>query len=240
MNTFGKKFESKKGVISTGDTELDKKMGGGIPVGSLTLIEGQSDAGKSVFSQQLLWGCLNNKYKASLFTTENTVKSLITQMQSLNMDIVDHLLLDHFRIYPIQMMKAKETPEQMFQLLLRAIESERGQDVIFLDSLTSFITHAPIEETISFFEHCKDYCNEGMSIFNVIHSYAFSEGTLIRIRSMCDAHFRLRIEEIGSQLVKSLEVAKIRGADKTTGNIIAFDVEPRWGMRILPQSKAKA
>ena len=50
----------------------------------------------------------------------------------------------------------------------------------------------------------------------------------------------LRVEEVGDQLVKVLEVAKIRGASKTTGNIITFDVEPNMGMRIIPISKAKA
>ena len=35
-------------TISTWNAEIDKKMGGGIPMGSLTLVEGQSDAGKSV------------------------------------------------------------------------------------------------------------------------------------------------------------------------------------------------
>ena len=44
------------GVLETGNPELDKKLGGGVPVGSLILIEGQSDAGKSVFTQQLAWG----------------------------------------------------------------------------------------------------------------------------------------------------------------------------------------
>jgi flagellar protein FlaH len=56
---------------------------------------------------------------------------------------------------------------------------------------------------------------------------------------MCDAHLRLRIEEMGDRLMKVLEVAKVRGADKNTGNIVSFDVEPGWGMRIIPISKAK-
>jgi len=37
-----------------------------------------------------------------------------------------------------------------------------------------------------------------------------------------------------------LQVAKIRGAEKTTGNIVSFDVEPGLGMRIVPITKAKA
>ncbi len=52
-----------KRSISTGNMELDKKMGGGIPTGSLTLIEGQSDAGKSVLVQQLTWGALQDNFR---------------------------------------------------------------------------------------------------------------------------------------------------------------------------------
>ena len=68
--------EAKKDVISTGHGEIDKKLGGGIPVGSLTLVEGQSDAGKSVLCQQMIWGSLKDDFKVILFTTENTVKRI--------------------------------------------------------------------------------------------------------------------------------------------------------------------
>jgi flagellar protein FlaH len=37
-----------------------------------------------------------------------------------------------------------------------------------------------------------------------------------------------------------LEVAKVRGADKSTGNIMSFDVDPGIGMRIMPIGRAKA
>ena len=43
---------------TTGNDELDKKLGGGIPAGSLTLVEGVSDSGKSVLTQQIVWGTL--------------------------------------------------------------------------------------------------------------------------------------------------------------------------------------
>jgi flagellar protein FlaH len=38
-------------------------------------------------------------------------------------------------------------------------------------------------------------------------------------------------------LVKVLEVAKVRGAELSTGNIVSFDVEPMLGMKIIPVSK---
>jgi archaellum biogenesis ATPase FlaH len=37
-----------------------------------------------------------------------------------------------------------------------------------------------------------------------------------------------------------MEVAKVRNAMQSTGNIISFGVEPDLGMKIIPISKAKA
>ncbi|MCH8108532.1 MAG: hypothetical protein IIB15_00240 [Chloroflexi bacterium] len=98
--------KTKKAVVSTGNTEIDKKMGGGIPVGSMILIEGQSDSGKSVLTQQLIWGSLYDGIDAILYTTENTVKSFIRQMNSLSLDVTDFLLLGRLKIFPITASKA--------------------------------------------------------------------------------------------------------------------------------------
>lgn len=224
--------------ISTGNSEIDKKLGGGIPQGSLTLIEGQPDSGKSVLTQQMLWGTLGSGHKAALFTTENTARSLIKQMQSLNLDVVDYYLLNHLRIHPMKAVKAGEDPKLVLEMLRDEVGKEA--DLVMIDSLTSFLSRTSSEESIAFFEDLKSLCNGVRTIVGVVHSYAFTENVLVRISSMCDAHLRLRIETMGAQLVKMLEVAKVRGAERNTGNIISFEVEPNWGMRIIPFSKARA
>ena len=40
--------------------------------------------------------------------------------------------------------------------------------------------------------------------------------------------------------MKVIEVSKVRGATKTTGNVVSFDVEPNFGIKIIPITKAKA
>jgi len=47
-----------KNILSTGNSEIDKKIADGIPLGSLTLIEGENDTGKSVLTQQIIWGAM--------------------------------------------------------------------------------------------------------------------------------------------------------------------------------------
>jgi len=225
--------------ISTGNDELDKKMGGGIPLGTLTLVEGQSDSGKSVLTQQMLWGSLNNGCTAVIITTENTAKSLVTQMLSLGLDITDYLLLLRLSVYTIDIKKTRQSLMTGIVPLISGC-AHRDVNLAVIDSLTYYLTHTTIEEVLSFFEECKTLSSRGMSIVCVAHSYAFTEEAMVRLGSMCDAHLRLRIETMGSKMVKILEVAKVRGAKLNTGNIVSFDVEPYLGIRVIPYSKAKA
>lgn len=226
--------------ITTGNTELDKKLGGSIPLGSLTMIEGQSDSGKSVLTQQMISGSLRVGMRITEFTTENTVKSLLSQMDSLGFDVLDYLLLGRLKIFPVRAMKALKGSEVVLERLMKALTSQRGQDLVVIDSITSFVAHSSVEEVITFFEECKDQCDSGLTIIVVAHTYAFNESLLVRINSMCDAHLRLYHENMGDKLVKIMEVAKVRGAKQKTGNVITFDVEPGLGIKIMPFSKARA
>ncbi|MCH7738763.1 MAG: flagellar accessory protein FlaH [Chloroflexi bacterium] len=233
----GAKFSK---TISTGSSEIDAKMGGGIPSGSLTLVEGQSDSGKSVVVQQMIWGSLHDGATVTLYTSENTIKSFIRQMGSLSLDILDFMLLRRLKVLEVSTQRSGLEAEQIFDMLLDSMRADRTSDLIVVDSLTTFVTHTSSNATLAYFESCREICSDGRTVINVANSYAFDNAALARLRSMCDAHLSLRVEEVGDVLVKVLEVAKIRGASKTTGNIITFDVEPNMGMRIIPISKAKA
>ena len=227
----------KSKVISTGNAEIDKKLGGGIPLGSMTLIEGESDSGKSVLTQQMIWGSLYDDHRVVLYTTENTVKSFIRQMASLSLDITDFFLLSKLKVFAIMVSRSKLSPTQVFDALLRHLKSQDESALVVVDSLTTFITHTSIEETMTYFENCKLLCDKGISVINVVNSYAFDQAGLARVRSISDAHLRLRTEHVGDLIVKVMEVAKVRGADMSTGNIVSFDVEPMLGMKIMPISK---
>ena len=230
-----------KKVISTGHPEIDKKLAGGIPAGSLVLVEGESDAGKSVLCQQIMWGSLASGIKVLVFTAENTIRSLIVQMDSLGMGITDQLLMGNLKIYAMKLSKLRAMSAcDTLQQLLEAMEAKDTYGLCIVDSMTPIVSQTSGDEALSYFERCKALCDKGRTVINVTHTYAFDQDLLIRVRSVSDAHFRLMIEKVGDKLVKTLEVAKIRGAQQNTGNILTFDVEPEVGMKIMPISKAKA
>jgi len=232
--------ELQRRLVSTGNVELDKKMGGGIPQGSLTLIEGQSESGKSVLTQQLVWGALQDGKRVAYYSTENTARSLIRQMKSLSQDITDYFLLGRINIYPMRSAPSADQASDMLQTALRHMNRMGNREILVFDSLSVFVTDIPERETLGFFTAVKDMCDQNKTLLLTMHSYAFSETMFIRIRSIADAYMRLRVREIGDQLLKEMEVVKVRGADQSTGNVIAFDVEPGLGMRIIPMTRAKA
>ena len=231
----------RKDVIVTGTRDLDEKLGGGIPIGSLCLVEGHSDAGKSVISQHLAYGALTcTETQVVYYTTENTVRTLIAQMDSLSLYTLDYFLTDRLRIYPLTWRSTMQDTDRPFRLLLEhfSLLPEKFKLVI-VDSLTLLVAHSTPISILDFFSACKNLCVEGRSIILVAHSYSFDEEVLTRTRSLCDAHLRLKLEAIGDRLVKTLEVLKVRGADRPTGDVVSFEIEPKIGMRPIPLAKAK-
>ena len=229
--------EKARAAISSHNMELDSKLGGGLPVGALTLVEGSSGSGKSVLSQQIIWGALQDGFKATLFTSENSVSSLVTQMQKLNLDILDHLLLRKLRVYPMALSRLGARAPSA---LIAAIREQSDRTLIAVDSLTSAVIHSNDNAAIlRFFEECQRICATGITIMVTLHAQGVDEDLLNPLRSMCDADLRLKVEQDGQRMVKTLEVSKVRGADSVTGAVVGFEVEPGWGMRVLPISKAR-
>ncbi len=233
--------KDKKKRLSTGNTEIDKKMADGLPVNSLNLIEGANDTGKSVLTQQITWGGLHQGHTFAISTTENTIKSFLTQMESLSLDISDHFAWGYLKIYPIHVDGVELTGDLSKNFLQRLISHMKGckENVLLIDSFTVFTISASQDDIFKFFAECKSMCDDGKTIMITLHQYAFDEDTLIRIRSIADGHIKLRLEQVGDKYVNMMEVAKIRGASKATGNIVSFEVHPGYGLKIIPFSSAQ-
>ncbi len=231
-------YETKE-ILTSGNGEMDDKMGGGIPAGSLTLIEGANDTGKSVLTQQLMWGVLQQGFSLATYTTENSIKSLLKQMDSLSLDISDYFAFGALKIYPIHVEGVEWGEDVPFLDYIVADVKAKQAEIILIDSLTVFVSDTSDSAILNFFAACKNICDSGKTVLITAHTFAFGEEMLTRVRSICDAHISLKKEEVGEKLVRTMEVAKIRGAKKTTGNVIAFEVDPAFGLRIIPISRIK-
>jgi flagellar protein FlaH len=227
--------------IRIGERILDERLGGGIPLGSLALIEGTSSAGKSVICQHFMSTALSDGHQVACFTSENDVKSLLSQMSSLGLDVSDYVRTNKFVIYPIEEPSTDSDHGVLLTELARKIESVPSQcKVVCVDAITNFASASPDHAIVGFFTACKRLCVGGRVIILVAHSFAFDEKMLVRLRALCSAHLNLRVENAGSKQARVLEVSKIQNAEGRTDNLIFFNVEPQIGMRILPFARAQA
>jgi archaeal flagellar protein FlaH len=230
-----------KQILSTGNSEIDKKIADGLPLRSLTLIEGENDTGKSVLTEQIIWGAMKQGLNVNLYSTEMTAKSFLSQMESMSLDVSEYFAWGYIKLFPLHMVGFKWSKTEMDGILERIIDHIRGSkaQVAIIDSLTMFTEYTTQETVLTFLTNCKTLVDHGKTILITLHTYAFQEDTLIRIRSICDAHLMMKKTLLGDKYVMVMEVIKVRGARKTTGNLVSFEVHPGYGMKIIPVSMAK-
>ena len=175
------------------------------------------------------------------YTTENTTKSLLEQMESLSLDVSDYFVLGRIKVFPIQSIeeRSQSSDISLLDIILKDMQRKKAE-VVLIDSLTVFVTHSGVNEILNFFAACKKLCDYGKTILITVHEYAFNQEMLTRVRSICDVHISLRLEAVGDKLLKTMEVAKVRGARQVTGSILSFAVEPKLGLRLIPISRAMA
>ena len=230
---------AQEGLLGTGISEIDKKLNGGLPPGSLTLIEGESDAGKTPLVQQFIWGCLDAGKRVALYTTENTTTTLLRQMRDMNIDVDDYFILGRLHVFNLPAVVDEDTSHVMYEMFLSHVQT-LDVDVVFFDGVTAFASHADQQDTLQFFSKAREMCDRGVTLVVTLHAYATPEELLVRLLSLCDAHLRLKVEDLGQRLCKTLDVLKIRGAARREGTaVVCFEIEPGIGLAVIPVFKAK-
>ena len=234
----------KRNLIATGNEELDSRIGGGIPIPSLILIEGDHGTGKSVLVQQIAYGALKSGLVVNYITTESTIRELLLQAKRLSFDMTDWFLRGKLRIYPVHM-EGISWAENVSKMLLAIVGkfmnlTKDEWDVFIVDSFSVLAVYADVSIVLDFLTQARTLVSEGKVLLLTAHPEALHEETMIRARSICDGYIRLKFAEVGSKLIKIMEIVKLRGALGAVDNTIAFDVDPAFGIKVIPLSVARA
>ena len=241
-----------EGYISTQNRELDNAFGGGMPIPSLALIEGDNDSGKTVISQQFLYGALCAGLDATVITTENTTRSYLSQTKLLHLDLDRAFMQGRLKVIPIHVRNVVWTRYRLRKLLATLtnfIQRNRSK-VILMDSLTYMFAEADLDDILTFFTCLKKLTEpnapevaKSKTVIGTLHSHFRgdeSEILLVRLRAMCDAHIRLSKDVGGGQISRRIEVAKLKGSQLMTNKISSFEIHPAFGVRVVPTSEALA
>ena len=194
--------------IRTGHESLDEVLGGGIPLGSLTLIEVDSSTGESVLCQRLAYEATEDGHQVAYLTSEPDVTGLVSQMDSLGVDLSCHVKGGYLRIDPMELSSTGDDTDLLAGLLENIRALPRRYKVIFVDAISTLVADGDAKSTTDFFSSCKRVCTNGRTIVLLAHSHILTKQMLTHIVSLCDLHLSLRVEKRGSKLVETLEIAE--------------------------------
>jgi len=212
--------------ISTGQHEIDRCIGDGIPRGSLTLIEGKHAAGKTVLCQNLAYSVLQNKSSVAFYTSETSSPSMISRMSSLGLDVLDYFLLDKLRIFPIELTKFYPAPDELLVSLLEHMTALPTEfNLIAVDTLTSYLPRCSKSTILDFFVECRQMCSQGKTIVITLDSRRSLSQLAAELQPLFDVHLKLKMEAVlVEKVVKVLKVAKSTQGSSSTPKKVHFDV----------------
>ncbi|MCO6041332.1 ATPase domain-containing protein [Thermococcus alcaliphilus] len=216
--------------IQIPNDELHRRLGGGIPSGSIILIEGDRGTGKSIFSQRLAYGFLRNDVSVSYVSTQLTTPEFINQMESLGYSVIPFLIkrkLLFVSLYPLLSSVSKRE-----KFLPRFLSEERlwEKDVIIIDSLAPILPPKLNEDLLrQFTEHLKKLSALNKVIILTLSPNGIDPSTLSVLEEISTMLIRLQVKVFGGDLKNSATIVKYNNAMGIFQKIIPFRVEPKAG-----------
>jgi len=235
---------------------LNKELGGGIPRGSIVLMEGDYGAGKSAISQRMTYGFCEEETTVSFLSTELTVSGFLDQMHSLSYDVVDHLLYErllflHANLDSGGVLSGGDDGESRMDLLTRLMDAETmwTADVIVIDTFDAILRNDPTFEAlirkneerqaaleiISFF---RDMISEGKIIVLTVDPSTVDGDAIGPFRAIADVFIELEMVEVGNDVRRQISVKRFAGMGEQVGDTIGYSVRSGTGIVIESRSVA--
>jgi flagellar protein FlaH len=233
-----------------GHDRLNNELGGGIPRGSIVLIEGDYGAGKSALSQRFSYGFCETGTTVTYLSTELTVRGFIDQMHSLSYDVVEHLLDEQLLFLHADLdtkgafTGAKRDTERK-ELLRRLMEADVmwRPDVVIIDTFDAILRNDPTFEAlvrqneerqaaleiISFF---REIISRGKIVVLTVDPSAVDEEAIGPFRSIADVFFQLEMIEVGNDIRRQISVKRFAGMGEQVGDSVGYSVRSGTGIVI--------
>lgn len=198
-------------LLSTGLTEFDEMLGGGITPGTNTLLNGPSGVGKTTTDVRAGLTAIERGEKAAYFLFDEGIATMMARSRAMGMDLqpcIDSGAMQVFQIDP-----AEVTPGEFASWVRRAVETD-GVRFIAIDSLNAFLQAMPGEKYLLLQMHeMLSYLNQqGVVTFLILgqHGIIGDVRSEIDLSYLSDTIVLFRYFEARGNVLKAISVAKSR------------------------------
>lgn len=227
---------------------LNKKLGGGLPRGSIVVIEAPYGGGKSALTQRFVYGFLEEGYAVTYLSSELTVGGFINQMHSLGYGVEKHLLNENLLFLHAAVGSGGDGDQDLMSRLMEAEVMWEG-DIVAIDTFDAILRNdAAFDdlvrqnegrqgalEIISFF---REIIRKDKTIILTVDPTTLTEDVLSPFRAIADVHLEIVMDEIGNEVRRTINVNRFSGMGQQVGDMIGFSVRPKIGIVIESRSVA--
>jgi len=214
--------------------ELNRNIGGGVPVNSLILIEGKDGAGKSILAQRLAYGLLEHGYTATYISSELNTAGFIEQMLSLDYDIKFYMLDNKLLFIPMFPFLGNTKLQPNFLDRLFRAEKIFSNEFIVFDTLSFLLIQDNISQEKSFevIKVLKKLNSLNKTIIFCVDPEHLNEKFLTLVRSVCDVYFNVEIKMFAGNVIRVINIQRFKRPGDNIITSIPFKVEPGKGLAI--------
>lgn len=201
-------------IISSGVSELDAMLHGGIERGTTTLISGPCGVGKTTLGLLFMKEAAARGERSVFYTFEESTESILHRCEAINIPVASMIEQDTLSLVKIE---ALQYTANEFNSIVRREVEEKNARIICLDSISGFRLVLKGEDLITQMHALSRYLmNMGVTVIlineveNITGDFSVTE---VGISYLADNIIFLRYLEMAGELRKSIGVLKKRLSD---------------------------
>jgi archaeal flagellar protein FlaH len=214
--------------------ELNRNIGGGVPMNSLILIEGKDGAGKSILAQRMAYGLVEHGHTITYISSELNTSGFIEQMSSLEYDIKYHLLDENLLFIPMFPFLGITKLQPNFLDRLFKQKKLFENEIIIFDTLSFLLIKDNITQEKSFeiIKVLKNLNNLNKTIIFCVDPQHLNDKFLTLLRSVADVYFNVEIKMFAGNVIRVINIQRFKRPGDNIITTIPFKVEPGKGLAI--------
>ncbi|MGY8701097.1 MAG: ATPase domain-containing protein [Candidatus Poseidoniales archaeon] len=208
---------------------LADTLGAKIPNRSIGILSGAVGAGKSLISQRLILGLLENGAKVVVVTTELTTRGWIEQMDSIGYHIIDYIRSGKLLVISRYGTMAEPVLDVSIADVLKS-EAMSEADIVFIDSASSIMPDImDSAERFEMLDMLRRFTAENRSVILGIDEDEIDQKTARAFKSSSEILIDLSAQIVGGALKRQIKVTRFLRAAGPLQTTIGWRVEPSMG-----------
>lgn len=208
---------------------LSNAMGARLPNRSLWMIQGEVGSGKSLVSQRLIFGLLENGSKLLVVTTELTTRGWIEQMESIGYPVTEYIASGMLLVFS-QFGVIAESKEGVDMFDVLESEAIEKADVVVVDSASALLpTGLETSEQMLVLQRLRRVCSESRSLLLTVDPTEMDEKLLHKLRTSCEVLLDMRAGFVGGEIKRTIVVTRFLRAAGPVQASVGWRVEPYMG-----------